>query len=430
VTEVNLHLLPKQRDFVLLENPYGAFVGGIGSGKSYALAVWALIAATGRVGSNADALIVPNLGAVLAPTYPMLRDATLRTFLDVAGGAVKQFFKAEMRALLINGSEVLFRSAENFENLRGPNLSWFAGDEGSLYHPDVFPIMQGRLRQGGRQGHARLGMTPKGRNWVYKRFVLDDDPDYALINSRTNENSFLSEAWVRSLERSYGDTAFAAQELRGEFVGFEGLVYPEFDRGRHGTQEVADKRHYRQVIAGVDFGYNNPGVILVAGIDGDGRKTIVHEEYHRQLLKDEWANLAAQVRQTWDVDTFFCDPSDPDAIRLFQDAGCNAVPANNTVLTGIDRVRAHLVVQGDGKPRLKVTLAAPNLMAEFEQYQWMEQGSLGGYREQVKKTNDHTMDSLRYLIMGAEVESGGLGISIESYRGSMKSTDRRPWERN
>ena len=51
---------------------FRAFVGGIGSGKTYAGTVEILRQPAG------------STGMVVAPTYPMLRDATLRTFADLA----------------------------------------------------------------------------------------------------------------------------------------------------------------------------------------------------------------------------------------------------------------------------------------------------------------------------------------------------------
>ena len=166
-------LYPAQDDFVQCRDRFTAFIGGIGSGKSHAGVVKAILAASERV----------TLGMVTAPTYPMLRDATLRMFLDLAGPLIKDFHKSEMMATMVNGSEVLFRSADNPDRLRGPNLHWWAGDEGALYGKDVWPIMIGRLRAGGRAGHAWVTTTPKGRNWLYER-----QSEIAIFRARTRDN--------------------------------------------------------------------------------------------------------------------------------------------------------------------------------------------------------------------------------------------------
>ena len=104
---------------MLCPDRFSAFIAGIGSGKSYAGAVKGLVTAT-RTG---------GLGLIIAPTYPMLRDATLRTFQLVAGAAITEYRKSEMIATLRGGLEVMFRSADNPDSLRGEGLDLAILDE-------------------------------------------------------------------------------------------------------------------------------------------------------------------------------------------------------------------------------------------------------------------------------------------------------------
>jgi hypothetical protein len=69
-------------------------------------------------------------------------------------------------------------------------------------------------------------------------------------------------------------------------------------------------------------------------------------------------------------------------------------------MPGIQVVKNRLAVQGDGKPRLMVHVDAANTLADFEQYQWLE--NRDGLRDQPRKTNDHAMDALRYAAMGVD----------------------------
>jgi len=113
-TNRQIELYQAQYDFVACPARFSAFIGGIGSGKTYAGAVKAFYAAAQS----------KTLGLVVSPTYPMLRDATVRVFLDVAGDAIAEFRKTEMIATLVNGSEILFRSADDPNKLRGPSVHW------------------------------------------------------------------------------------------------------------------------------------------------------------------------------------------------------------------------------------------------------------------------------------------------------------------
>lgn len=183
------------------------FVGGLGSGKTYAGVVEVLRQPPG------------SYGMVLAPTYPMLRDATLRTFLELAGELVADFHRSEMRVKLTDGKTILFRSAEKPDRLRGPNLGWFWLDEAALMPQEVWLIMLGRLRE--HPGRAWATTTPRGKNWLYEAFL---NPDHAVIRSSTRQNIYLPQTFVSTLEQAY-TSEWQRQEIEGEFVDPAGALF-------------------------------------------------------------------------------------------------------------------------------------------------------------------------------------------------------------
>lgn len=417
-TKIPLELHHNQLEFVRASERFTAVVTGIGWGKTYALAIRAAMAACGIIGNNT--LPVPNTGVITAPTYANLRDVVLRMFLDLFPSIIADFNKSEMRITLVNGSTILFRSVENYEPLRGLNVSWWAADEAALYPEIVFKIMVGRLRQFGRKGYAFLATTPKGRDWIYQKWVLEADTPrrrgkFRLIRGKSNENHYLDPEIVETWQEEYtGD--FARQELDGEFIAFEGLIYPEFsEKPPHVIRDTIDTRRFKQVVAGVDWGFTNPGVILIGGIDGDGRVSIIHEEYQRKRRIEEWVEVAKELHRGLKVGPWYCDPSEPDNIKLFREAGLKAQPANNSVLTGIQKVRQKLVIRDDGKPQLMITGAAPNLIKEFGQYQWA--ANRDGLKDEPRKANDHAQDALRYLCMGAAAPKSKARVREYNTRG-------------
>ncbi len=205
---------------------YRGYVGGIGSGKSFVGAYDLLRRAKpGR------------LYMAIAPTYPMLRDASLRAFLTQARSLsfLKHFARTEQIATLGNGAEVLFRSADDPERLRGPNISGIWADEASLMSRGAFDISIGRLREGGEMGWFGATFTPKGRgHWTYPVFGMAA-PDTELFHSRTGDNPFLPSEFVKTLQAQY-NSQFARQELGGEFT--EGLT-TLFQRHWFGIVEAA-----------------------------------------------------------------------------------------------------------------------------------------------------------------------------------------------
>jgi phage terminase large subunit len=391
-TARRINLYQRQTDFLIDSRRFLSFIGGVGSGKTFAGAGRAISAAAGNIGNTL--IKAPNRGMITAPTYNVLRDATIPTFREFAGDLIAEMnYSPPINARLVNGSEIYFRSAHDMEHLRGPSISWWWGDEAALYARMVWPIMLGRLREYGKLGHAWLTTTPKGRNWIYQEFVEKSRPEYGVYKASTWMNPFIDLEYYLMLRDSYsGD--FAKQELDGDFVAFSGLIFPEFDRLTH-IKTTDPDRQWAQVIAGVDWGYANPGVILVYGVDGDGKMHGLHEEYQRRRMMNDWTTIASELQETFKIDAFYCDPAEPAFIEQFQQAGLNAQPAENAVTDGIQAVKVRLANE-----RLTYDPSFVNLAAEMEQYQWAENAL--GVKDQPVKANDHAEDANRYAVMALE----------------------------
>lgn len=225
-SQPTLELHPAQDDFCNdLGHRYCGFVGGIGSGKSFAGALKLLLHAKPR-----------RLYMAIAPTYPMMRDSTLRTFMQLVEECRwldRPFAKGDMLATLRNGAEILFRSCDDPERLRGPNLSGVWLDEASLMDRGVYDVAIGRLREGGERGRLDATFTPKGkRHWTYEIFGTPGRPETALFHASTASNPFLPAGFEANLQIQYGPTR-AAQELGGQFVDIEGAEWPMDYFGPH-----------------------------------------------------------------------------------------------------------------------------------------------------------------------------------------------------
>ena len=371
------------------EDRFTAFIGGIGSGKTYGGACKALVW-----------IAKPTLGLVVSPTYPMLRDATLRTFMDVCGPWVKSFSKTEMIATMTTGAEVLFRSADTPDRLRGPNLHWAWIDEAALCPRQTWEVLIGRLRAGGKAGPCWITTTPKGRNWLFDR-----QDQLTIFRGSTMANPYLAPEFVRSLKAAYTGK-FAQQELEGLFVAFEGLIYDEFSHEHH--IRVVDPAEIDYYTVGVDEGYTNPSVALVIGHDGDGRAHIIHEVYQRRLLQETFVQILADLDERFDVYAYHVDSAAAGLIASMAAIGLPAFPATSPVNDGIQLVKAMLAIQGDGRPRLTIDPSCVNTISEFESYVWAEDRN-GNATDKPLKENDHGMDALRYDAMATQqVMSPGL----------------------
>lgn len=209
---VNLH--PAQAAFRASQALYRGFVGGRGAGKSW-------VGAYDIIRRAKPA----RLYMVAAPTYPMLRDSSVRTFENIARklNYLRDFSKGEMIATLGNGAQVLFRSTDNPDRLRGPNLSgaWF--DEAGDMDEAAYLVAIACLREAGEQGWLSATFTPRGRShWTFRVFG-GDRPDTAIFHARTRDNPFNPATFEEQLRNQY-TSAFAEQELAGKFVDLGGTV--------------------------------------------------------------------------------------------------------------------------------------------------------------------------------------------------------------
>lgn len=169
-----------------------------------------------------------SYGTVLAPTYPMLRDATQRTFFELYREWVKEHSKTDNVTLLKNGSVIFWRSADQPDRMRGPNLNWFYMDEADYMQAEAWDVMLGRIRRAPYQ-KAWVTTSPNGlsgRGWVKDRIdrkYRSRTFGYDVIMARTKDNIYLPTEYIESLYESYTSDV-ARQELEAEFVDAIGRV--------------------------------------------------------------------------------------------------------------------------------------------------------------------------------------------------------------
>jgi predicted phage terminase large subunit-like protein len=192
------------------EAKFRLFCGGLGSGKTFAGAI------------ELARMPAGSTGMVVAPTFPMLKTASLRTFMQIFRPTriVKSFNKQDMEMTLAGNRTVFWRSADDPEKLRGPNLGFIWIDEAAMCDPETWPICVSRLRE----QPARIWMTstPKGvRNWMYepvKKGVV------SMTNATSASNHFNPSDFVESVAM-VATADWQRQELLGEFVEPGGALY-------------------------------------------------------------------------------------------------------------------------------------------------------------------------------------------------------------
>ena len=374
---VRFALYPQQDDFVNDDQRWVAFVGGRNSGKTYAGSVKAFLKAT-----------QPGLGIIAAPDFPMLRDGAYRQFRDCLNAVGLDCTENKNEGKLYipdTGAEITFATLQTESRSRGPNYAWGWVDElDYLGNRDIWKALKGAIRAGAAP-QLFATSTPKGRRLIYQEWVINATDRHALYRASSHDNPFVDAAdYVASL--GY-DGQFYAQEIDAEFVAFEGLIYPRFERDTH---VVATECGGWRTIIGVDVGARNPTAILVIRRSGSGQTHIEREVYRRGLSSDDIAALIAEAFDTSKAEAGYCDPSALAYIETLRRQGYPIHPANNDVMFGISSVTTALA---DG---LTIDPSCIYTIDEFESYQWADKTT----KDRPAKVNDHALDALRYAIVG------------------------------
>lgn len=203
--------LEKQVDFWNLEGQFTGFIGGVGSGKTFAGALKCLT-------------MPPNsTGMIVAPDYQMMTTTTLPALLEaIAGtGIVKRESKQKRYIDLAGNRRIYYRSAHDPKKLRGPNLGWFWIDEAAFIKQEAWRIIAGRLRKD--PGFGWISTTPKGKkHWLYSELVATGLLNYVTSSSRENTYNIGTFA---SMVETIGAPNWIRQEAFGEFIEELGNVF-------------------------------------------------------------------------------------------------------------------------------------------------------------------------------------------------------------
>ena len=370
----------QQREFLLDDHRYVAFVAGRNSGKTYGGAVRALRLLSLNPG---------RLGLIAAPDFPMLEFGAKRAFLERLRMQRYRFEVHQQRGVVTITApieaEVRFATLENEGRVRGPNYAWSWVDEVE-YVTDrtVWSALKGAVRDGDNPS-LFVTSTPKGRRIVWDEWVANPTPQHVLYKATTRDNPYIDAAdYIAGLGYS---GRFAAQEIEAEFVAFDGLVYPGFDRTRTVATDVTG---WRTVVT-VDVGTRNPTAILTVHQAGDDRVHVSREVYRRNLSSAEIVAAIREAIDGTDAETVVIDPSAAGYILELQRLGYHVTKGDHAITEGIGRLTTALA---DG---LTVDPSCTNLVAEFESYRYPD----GTRTESDKpiKDHDHALDALRYAVM-------------------------------
>lgn len=399
--------LPSQQRFHDSTARFKGFSGPIGSGKSQALCHEAL---------KLSYLNPGRTGLIGAPTYPMLRDATQATLIEILeSNRIGYDLNRGENSLVIREtrSKILFRAVEEFERLRGSNLAWFGLDELTYTSEGAWLRLEGRLRDPKASRLCGFAVwTPKGYDWVYERFVAHPKEGYEMISAPPFENRFLLERvpdYYTRLKSSY-DAHFYQQEALGEYLSLSAdKVYYSFTRDGNISEEAAVNER-SPLLWALDFNVD-PMSSVVAQVNGE-QVTVLDE-------------IVLSRASTYDA----CDeferrfPSHAGGLVVYADATGSRLQTSGTtdvaILTQHFRNGGHGIVDfripksnpavrdrvtlmnaklesAAGERKLHVHPRCKELIKDFERVSYKENSQVIDKDRDPKRT--HLSDALGYLV--------------------------------
>jgi hypothetical protein len=441
------------------------FLGGIRSGKTVAG-----IAESLKQIYKYDAK--PRLGWIVSPTYPMslVPERIFRGMcISNSGSLVARERKGErafeMRPTAkTNGDlyRVEFKTAEEPDRLRGASISWCMLDEAAMMDPEIFDIMQGRVMDNG--GLIMLTTTPRGKNWLYDKVYLPslNDPRYAVIKCRTQDNTYLPKEEADRLYKTYsaGSAQLAKREMDAEFTSLDGMVFDRFVPSTH-TVDGGILGRPDEVFCGIDFGTNDPTVCVWVG--RFGTRYVLLDEYYRSagLMRDHAEYilnhpLSSQVRVYW------ADPSGKQERMEMAAAGLRTLPARrpkHSPKTSWPVMRARLMnqmfgtsvewAQGQWAPMLTLSHNMRYGTHEFlnlayERFSEITETGQIVYKhggdivqqnatEKLVDANNHVVDAAGYAIFSECRTTGGWephGVGLDGSPEAVGPTNQTPVERH
>jgi len=252
--------------------PYIGFVGGVGSGKSFASAMklwkWSMLE--------------KGVYGMYAPQFKHLDRVLIPIFLKLAGSHVKN--QKDGCIDMISGSRIWTYSLEDEESARGPSLRGAIWDEASLCKQKAFDILIARLRYEGKQGWLACSFTPKGlQHWTAEVFNNPDRTDVKCFHATSQQNPFNPPDFVSTIRRQY-TKAFSQQELDGKFVTLGGsLMRREWFKVVTETPPLFSVMRYWDMASTLADGNNDPDWTAGAkvGRTKDGRWIILDMRHAR-----------------------------------------------------------------------------------------------------------------------------------------------------
>ena len=208
---------------------------------------------------------------------------------------------------LKNGSEITFRSAERYDNIRGFTFDYAVLDEAAFMKEEAWTeAIRPTLSVRGKK--VLFISTPKGKNWFYELHQLgqsEDHPNYISFRGSSYDSPFMPREELEDARKTLPEAIFK-QEYLAEFLDSGGEVFSDL--------EVNSFRHWPRpqghIYCGIDLAKQEDWTVATF-IDHGGQVVEIYRQRQRdwqtminellELIKKWQATVQIEVNSIGDV---------------------------------------------------------------------------------------------------------------------------------
>lgn len=276
----------------------------------------------------------------------------------------------------------------HLDKIRGMTAHGAYINEATLANEEVFDEIKSRCSGEGARVLADTN-PDHPEHWLLKDYIQNPDPQILSYSFGLDDNTFLSERYKNNMKNSTPSGMFYDRNIKGLWVSGDGVVYSDFNKDIHAMSkaELANKNQV-SFFAGVDWGYQHFGSIVVLAEDIKGDVFLIEEHATQHEEIDFWVDIAKGIKDRYGNINFYCDSARPEYVKRFRSEKLRALNADKAVMSGIEEV-ARLIKQ---KRFYVLYDECPRFRQEIYKYVWHKTSG-----EPVKEFDD-VLDSLRYAI--------------------------------
>jgi len=368
------------------EKPYLVLYGGAGSGKSFFAAQKVLL----RILNEDD-----NRTLVIMKTGSRLRQFAFQSCLDVISTyEMSDLFHVTVSPLEIlckhNNNKILFMGLDEPENIKSlPGIKNIWVEEATALKRNDFQQLNIRLR-GESKYYKQIILTfnPIDKSsWLFEDFFQSAKyHPVGIYKSTFKDNDYIGDDYEYRIRQSYKHDA---NQLK---------IYLDGGWGERSSQRIYTNWRidesiptsfdsYKTKYCGVDFGFNDPNVLIGAGFIED--KLYIFKEIY--LVGTTLAKFIDKIKETVPYHVLtICDARSPGNIQEMKNRGvhCRASDKTpNSVMAGINFLKSkEILIHPDCK----------HLIEEIEIYSYLYNEDSNTFFDKPTAGNDHCMDTLRY----------------------------------